>query len=275
MAFTVTTIIENHSDDPRLEAQYGLSMYLTDGSFSLLLDTGADGTFLKNAETLGIKFDNLDTLVLSHGHSDHAGGVKALVESGIRPRETYVGENFFVPRYKRESGRLRPISAKVSEEYLMDNGVNYYVIEPGIHRLHEKVYMVNGIPAANSFETPNELLLCRIGREYVTDPFTEETVIVVEGAEGLAILSGCCHSGVLNTCEWISKLFERPIHTFIGGTHLMESDESRICETMRRLDLMGVRRMGACHCHGALATQLFSERYRGYFDNGCGSCIAL
>lgn len=275
MGFTVTTVIENHSADERLLAQYGLSMYLTDGSFSLLLDTGADGTFLKNAEALGISFDGLDTLVLSHGHSDHAGGVKALIESGIKPREAYIGENFFAPRYKREGGRLRPISARVSEEYLMDRGINYYVIEPGIHRLHEKVYMVNGIPATNSFETPNELLICQIGREYLTDPFTEETVVVVEGNEGLAVLSGCCHSGVLNTCEWISKLFERPIHTFIGGTHLMESSAGRIAETMHRLELMGIKRMGACHCHGELATQMFAERFDGFFDNGCGSRVFL
>lgn len=275
MGFTVTTVIENHSTDERLKPQYGLSMYLTDGSFSLLLDTGADGTFLKNAEALGISFDSLDALVLSHGHSDHAGGVKALIESGVKPREVYLGENFFAPRYKRESGRLRPISAKISEEYLMDRDINYYVIEPGVHRLHEKVYMVNGIPAANSFEKPNELLICQIGREYLTDPFSEETVVVVEGNEGLAVLSGCCHSGVLNTCEWVSKLFERPIHTFIGGTHLMESGAGRIAETIHRLELMGIRRMGACHCHGELATEMFAERFEGFFDNGCGSRVFL
>lgn len=275
MAFTVTTLVENHSDDERLGAQHGLSMYLTDGSFSLLLDTGADGTFLKNAQVLGVDLSHIDALVLSHGHSDHAGGVKALIQSGIMPRETYMGENFFVPRYKREEGRLRPISAPISEEYLMDKGVNYYLLEPGVHRLHENVYMVAGIPAENDIERPNERLICRCGREYVTDPFTEETVVVVEGGEGLAVLSGCSHRGVLNTCMWISKLFKRPIDTFIGGTHLMESDEGLITETMHRLKAMGIRRMGACHCHGDLAANVFSCGFAGYFENGCGSCVTL
>ena len=275
MGFKVTTLIENHTTDESLSAQYGLSLYLTDGDFSLLLDTGADGEFINNAEKIGVSLSKLDALILSHGHSDHAGGVMSLINSGIIPREVYMGQNFYTPRYKRETGRLRPISAQFSEQFLMNNGVKSYLLEQGVHQLHERVYLVNGIPHVNEFETPNELLLCQHGRDYITDPFTEETVVVVKGDNGLALLSGCCHSGVLNTCQWVAQLFEQPVTTFVGGTHLMESDEGRIRETMCRLKIMGVSRLGACHCNGELATQIFAREYPGYFENGSGTTVEL
>lgn len=275
MAMTVTTLIENHSADNRLTPQYGLSLYLTDGNFSLLLDTGSDGEFLKNADALGIDLHGLDILVLSHGHSDHTGGVKPMLEADIAAKEMYMGENFFTPRYKRKTGRLCPLSTQFSEEYLMTRKIKYFLLQPGVHQLHKKIYLVTGIPSVNDIELPNENLVCQCGREYITDPFSEETVVVVKGDNGLAILSGCSHSGIINTCEWVSRLFEQPVHTFIGGTHLMESNDIRLRATMEHLQKMGIKRLGACHCHGDRAKEVFANEFEGFFDNGCGTFVTL
>ncbi|MBQ2752052.1 MAG: MBL fold metallo-hydrolase [Oscillospiraceae bacterium] len=275
MAFTVTTLIENRAGSEELAFQHGLSLYLTDGEFSLLLDTGAGPEFLENAKKIGVDLNGLDALVLSHGHFDHTGGVKTLINSGYIPREVYMGQNFYAPRYKREEGRLRPISARFSEDFLVDNKISTYLLEPGIHQLHNRVFLVTGIPQKNSLEKPNERLICQRDRSYITDPFSEETVVVVMGDRGLALLSGCSHLGILNTCDWISHLFNQPIRTFIGGTHLMESDETRIHETMRRLSMMGVERVGACHCNGELANNLFAQHYKGFFNNVGGTVVEL
>ena len=275
MSFRVTTLIENHTIDEQLTAQYGFSLHLTDGSFSLLLDTGAGSEFIDNAEKLGIDLNNIDALLLSHAHYDHTGGVKALINAGHTPREVYMGQNFYAPRYKREVGRIRPIGARFSEEFLVDNGVKNYLLEPGVHQLHERVFLVNGIPHNNSFEKPNERLLCQYGRDYVTDPFSEETIVVVMGDRGMAVLSGCSHAGVLNTCEWVAQLFNQPVKTFIGGTHLIESDEDRIRETMHRMRILGIERLYACHCNGELATTIFANEYEAYIENGTGSVVEL
>jgi len=275
MSFKVTTLIENHSVNGDLHAQHGLSLHLTDGSFSLLLDTGCNGDFIENAKQLNIDLGNLDALILSHGHFDHTGGVKTLINSGYIPREVYMGQNFYAPRYRREIGRMRPTGPRFSEEFLIENGVKSYLLEPGIHQLHERVFLVNGIPQNNDLEKPNEFMVCQCGRDYIPDPFTEETVVVVKGDKGLAILSGCSHNGILNTCEWVSHLFSCPISTFIGGTHLLESDEARIRETLRRLNILGIERLAACHCNGELATAIFSKEYAGYIENGSGTVIEL
>lgn len=78
MALTIRVLLENRlaaQADPALTAKAGLSLLLEDETSKVLFDTGPDGSFLKNAQRMGIKLDNLTAAVLSHGHYDHCGGV--------------------------------------------------------------------------------------------------------------------------------------------------------------------------------------------------------
>lgn len=275
MAFTVTTLMENNSANPQFRTEHGLSLYLTDGSFSLLLDTGASSAFLENANKLNVDLKNLDILVLSHGHYDHTGGVKPLLESGCLPLKTYFGQNFFAHRYHREPGRLRPISARVSEEYLFDKRLAFFVLEPGMLQINDKIYLLCGIPSKNEIEKSNSNLICKHGQDYIVDDFNEETIVVVRGDHGLAVLSGCSHKGVINTCMWASEVFKEPVRTFIGGTHLVDADEERMRITMERLKDIGVQRLGACHCNGEKANEMFSREFEGFFSNNVGTVVEL
>ncbi len=275
MGFVVTTLMETHAAATGLHTEHGLSLHLTDGSFSLLLDTGATPAFLDNARQLGVGLGHMDILVLSHGHYDHTGGVRALLESGCHPVATYLGPNFFARRYHREPGRLYPISARLTEEFLFENAMPFYVLEPGILKLNEQVSLVCGIPFKTELEKANPRLLRQHGSAYVVDDFNEETVVVVHGEQGLALLSGCSHRGVVNTCMWVSELFRQPVHTFIGGTHLMDADEARIRATMASLRTLGVRRLGACHCNGEQAGAIFEREFEGFFKNNTGTVTAL
>lgn len=83
MALTIRVLLENRlaaHADPALTAKAGLSLLLEDETSKVLFDTGPDGSFLKNAQRMGIKLDNLTATVLSHGHYDHCGGVPWLPE---------------------------------------------------------------------------------------------------------------------------------------------------------------------------------------------------
>ncbi len=275
MGFVVTTLMENNAAKDGMLTEHGLSLHLTNGSFTLLLDTGATPAFLDNANKLGISLESVDTLVLSHGHYDHTGGVKALFDSGCCPKATYFGPNFFAHRYHREPGRLRPISARVTEEYLVERRVPFYLLEPGVLKLNENVFLVCGIPSKNEIEKANPSMLRQCGEAYVVDDFNEETVVVVRGEQGLALLSGCSHKGIINTCMWVSELFNEPVHTFIGGTHLMAADEPRMRATMSNLRELGIQRLGACHCNGEQANTLFAREFEGFFKNNAGTVTKL
>lgn len=275
MGFTVTTLMENSAAKNGIHTEHGLSLHLTDGNFSLLLDTGASPLFLGNAQQLGVSLKSLDTLVLSHGHYDHTGGVKALLDSGCRPKATYFGPDFFARRYYREPNRLCPISARLAKELLVERQVPFYVLKPGVLKLNEQVFLACGIPSGNDIEKANPNMLRQCGETYVVDDFNEETVVVVRGEQGLALLSGCSHKGVVNTCMWVSQLFNQPVHTFIGGTHLMDADEPRMRATMALLREHGIQRLGACHCNGEQASALFAREFEGFFRNNAGMVTAL
>ena len=170
---------------------------------------------------------------------------------------------------------MSPISARLTEEFLFERDVPFYVLEPGMLKLNEKVFLVCGIPSKNTLERANPALLRQQADGYVVDDFNEETVVVVRGEQGLALLSGCSHRGVVNTCMWVSELFHEPVHTFIGGTHLMDADEARIRATMDSLRTLGVQRLGACHCNGAQARAIFEREFEGFFNNNAGTVTAL
>ena len=75
-----TVLSDNRSDDSRLSIEHGLSILLDTERHKILLDTGASDVFIRNAEQLGIDLSDVDYVFISHGHSDHAGGLRYFLE---------------------------------------------------------------------------------------------------------------------------------------------------------------------------------------------------
>ena len=75
-----TVLSDNRSCNPALETEHGLSILLTTERHNILLDTGASDLFIRNAELLGVNLSDVDYVFISHGHSDHAGGLRYFLE---------------------------------------------------------------------------------------------------------------------------------------------------------------------------------------------------
>lgn len=171
---------------------------------------------------------------------------------------------------------MRGISARVQEMDLMKRRLNYYMLDRSIcYPLHEGIWLVTGFPSTNRFEKPVKAMVRRIGEDFIVDDFCDEVAVVLEQEDSLSVVSGCSHNGMINICQRVSSYFQRPVDTFLGGTHLVAADSARLRSTIKALGFLRVRRIAACHCNGQEANELFARELRGYLPVHSGSVIEL
>lgn len=275
MAFRVTTLMENTSPKDCLAAEHGLSLLVEGNGKKILYDTGASPLFLKNAKALNVDLTGVDALVLSHGHYDHTGGVTALLLGSNRPSRVYLGRRFFGARYSRKKDGLLEIGPAVEQEDLDASGVPYAEVGSEPLPLGDGIWAVSGFVTRDEMERLSPNMMRPGGEALETDPFEDEVVLVLEGEEGITLISGCAHVGILSMCTRVEELFGRPVTTFLGGTHLMVANDARIEHTCACLKQRGMLRLGACHCSGEKAGAYFQANFPGFFRNNVGSVVEV
>ncbi len=275
MAFYITTLMENTAAEDCLAAEHGLSLLIEGEQVRILYDTGASPRFLKNAGTLGATLEALDALVLSHGHFDHTGGAAALLTGPVRPRAVYLGEHFFERRYAKNQDGLMDIGAALEPTAMDVAGVPCMVVGPDPIPLANGVFLVSGFSSTEEGERPPAHLLRLRNGSLEQDAFEDEVAVVLETEQELALISGCSHAGILSMCRRVEELFGRPVTTFVGGTHLMDADDTRIRRTCDGLRERGLARLGACHCNGERATAYFQGHFPGFFRNNVGARVTI
>lgn len=204
-------LMENTALDPRLEAEHGLSVYVETEKHKLLVDTGASHAFLRNAESLHVDLTAVDSVILSHGHYDHGGGILAFAE--INPKaEFYIRENAFREFYHIRSEeavyigldrkiRKLPRVVRVAGNVVLDEELSLYT----------KVKAGKLWPEGNG-----ELRELRNG-EYVQDTFEHEQYLVISSGGKEVLVSGCAHNGIVNIMEQVSALRGRVPDFVISG----------------------------------------------------------
>ena len=263
----ITTLIENMPDEEgHLLAEHGLSLYIEFDGKRLLFDTGQTGEFVKNADLLGINLEELDDIIISHGHYDHSGGVMTLLSEVERDIPFYVGEGFFAPKYKHLSdGTYRYNGNPFTEQELIARKVDLRIVTEDVTPLTEKILLFKNFPGVSGFEKKNEKFVLPNGETYIVDTFGEEIAMGLRTGKGLVLIVGCSHVGICNILQAVSERVEEPIYAVLGGTHLMEADQERLEKTMEVFHKFGVQCVAVSHCTGeqgiALARETFGERF--------------
>ncbi len=160
----ITTLIENMADDAgELACEHGLSLYIEFAGKKILFDTGQTGEFVSNAQKLGKSLTEVDSIVISHGHYDHSGGVIRLVEElngaggkTVAPCTMYVGAEFFHKKYKHLSdGTYRYNGNGFTEDDLPAEKVTLHKISEDITYLEENIMLFKNFKRFTDFEKPN------------------------------------------------------------------------------------------------------------------------
>lgn len=276
MNLKISTLIEdNPSADIRLYNEHGLSLYIEIDGMNLLFDTGKSGNFIRNAETLNIDLNKLDYVMISHGHHDHSGGFRKLVEEISKSYKLIVGEGFFNNKYGIiEGDTYKHLGNSFNKEYINENNIAIKYIEQDIYYITENIMVFTNFKRNNDFELPNKRFQIKQDEKYISDDFCDEIVLVLKDKSGLFVVVGCSHVGIVNILETIIERTGLPIYCIIGGTHLIEEDEQRLNKTINYLKEKDIQIIGVSHCTGEKAAEELKRQFgERFLYNNTGNII--
>lgn len=245
-------------------AQLGLSLMLqgfSDGvRHKLLFDAGPEGApLVRNCKNLGVDFQDVEEIAVSHGHWDHMGALLAMLDeitSGGRTVPCHVNPDMYLERAVRLSdGRIVPIEKVPTPKQLEDHGA-IVINDPNERFLLDEFFFLSGeIPRITSFEKGRN---DHLGRHAETDPWTPDPLLIDERYlaanihdNGLIVFSSCSHAGVVNVLHAARNRFpDIPIYAVFGGLHLVGTLERIIPDTVSALKEFLPKQIIPAHCTG-------------------------
>lgn len=278
MNLKITTLIENNNDDHNLLFnEHGLSLYIETDGMKILFDTGQSGDFIKNAKLLKINLSKLDYIVLSHGHYDHTGGFRKLVDEAYNSYKLIVGKSFFNSKYKIVGkDNYKYIGNSFDKEYVHQNNMVVKHIKEDVFYITENVMIFSNFKKSNNFEQINKIFQIKQNEKYVVDNFSDEIVLVVKHEKGLVVIVGCSHVGIINILETIIERTGMSIYGIVGGTHLVEADEQRLKTTMNYFKEKSICILAMSHCTGKYAVEKIRHEFVDEFVyNNTGNIIKI
>jgi 7,8-dihydropterin-6-yl-methyl-4-(beta-D-ribofuranosyl)aminobenzene 5'-phosphate synthase len=218
----LTIVYDNNPYKEGLETGWGFSCLIEGTERTILFDTGMDGSLLlANMGKLGIAPEKVEIVVLSHIHGDHVGGLSRFLERSSRPVTVYLPKSF--PENFKAGVKAR--GAKVVE---VDEAVG----------ICERVYSTG-----------------ELGQTI------KEQSLVIRTAEGLVVITGCAHPGVVHIVEKARELFGKNVYLVMGGFHLGGVSQAALRQIVDTIQGFGVKLVAPCHCSGDSARKMFAEAY--------------
>jgi 7,8-dihydropterin-6-yl-methyl-4-(beta-D-ribofuranosyl)aminobenzene 5'-phosphate synthase len=269
-----------------LLAEHGLSLLIavTQGEtkHTVLFDTGYTKVgVLHNIEQLGVNVEEIESIVISHGHMDHTGSLYGILDKipGTIPLVVHPGA-FEYPRYTRTpDGSTRLFPRTLVKDELEQKNVE--IVESKAPTLiADDMIMVTGeVERTTEFEKGMPNALKEKDGELVFDPFVDDQSIVVKlNGKGLVVISGCAHAGIINTIMFAQKTTgEKNIQAVLGGFHLSGLFFEKIHDkTIAEFKKLNPQVLIPMHCTGWKAIQRLQEEFPSSFAlNSVGSKVTL
>ena len=216
----IINLVENTEGASGCGVEHGLCFYIETEKHKLLMDTGQTGLLLENAEKLGIDLTKVDTVVLSHGHYDHGGGILPFAK--IKPTaKIYVPEAAFGEYYSMNKAG-EPHYIGLAKEIQELPQVVIVSAEEEIYRIDDELSLFSGIGSEHVIPSTNQRLKKKPEDGFVQDDFAHEQCLVISEGVKKVLLSGCAHHGILNIMDRYCELFGEEPDFVISGFHMMK-----------------------------------------------------
>lgn len=238
MKFTI--LAEDRTCDNNCISEHGLSIYMEIDNYKLLLDTGATDAFIQNAKLLNIDLNELDIIVLSHGHWDHGDGLKYLDVK----KKLVLHPDCYTKRYSLKRN-MEYAGINQNREELLEK---YELIErKEPYEIFNEIWYLGQIDRRYDVDISN---LPTVLEKKEIDYLYDDTGIVVKAGNGIIVIAGCSHSGICNIIEQAKVVAKDDrVIAVIGGFHLRELNESAT-DAIRYFKDNNIEKayMGHCTC---------------------------
>jgi len=281
----VTALVDNetHYEGPLL-AENGISLLVEveseDANTAILMDTGITGLpLVNNAKELGINLKEISAVVISHNHYDHTGGLLKFLREIDKRVPIIMHPEVFSQKYAvlpslgiKKLTYTGPPFTKDKVQSM--GGLPLLSREPV--PIFEGVTTSGEIQRVTDFEKLNGFYKVVEGK-FVQDELLDDIALIAKIHDGIVILTGCGHSGVVNTALHAMKLTGiKMIKAIVGGFHLIDADSDRIERTAKELKKLNPELIAPMHCTGFRAKMAIAKMLPSAFrEFYCGDVLEI
>ena len=255
----IINLIEDTKGREECVAAHGLSFYAETKKHKLLLDLGPSSQTIDNAKALGIDLAEIDTVILSHGHYDHSGGI--IPFSKINDKANIYFQESAKEDYYADDG----MEAKERYRYIgVDKAIVFLPqakILNGDAKIDGEVEVFTIKERSHKLPSTNKNLLIKKDGEFERDGFGHEHFLVIREEGKSVLLSGCAHNGILSILDAYIEKFGVAPDLVVSGFHLMKKTEYTDSEIEEIKDIAKElkkypSRFVTCHCTSVPAYEI-------------------
>ncbi len=267
----ITILCENRAGlTKNIVGEHGFCALVEKNGQKILLDTGQGLGLIPNARTLGIDLSRIDTIVLSHGHYDHTGGLAQLLPFSQKTR-LIAHPDIFGPKFSQQKNNadepFKYIGPPLSKDLLEADPNCELILQKNFQKISDQIFFSGQIPRVTDFETNDKRLKLKLENKFSDDPLFDDTSLLIETKKGPVILTGCAHSGIVNVMKHFENMTgHNRFYAVIGGTHLgfLNSDD-QLEKTMDAFEAYDLDMIGVSHCTGNEASATCYNRFKEKF----------
>ena len=255
----IKAIVENTTISDEYKPKHGLCLYVEAQGHKMLFDLGPNALFLKNLEKMGINVEKIDTVVISHGHADHGGGLEAFLEKNTQAR-IYIRKSAFQPHFIK----VAKIPIRVSLDPKLIN-TGRFIFTKDVDMIDNGLVLISGVRGRSFLSEANTKLFVRKHKQMVNDDFMHEQSLLITENERTALISGCSHAGIVNIQKKAEHVHGDGIDLVVGGFHLYNPPTGKY-ESDELIDGVADALSGygstyyTCHCTGEKAYDRMKEK---------------
>lgn len=250
----IKVLAENTAISNEFLAEHGLSLYVETDNHNLLFDTGQSDLFFKNAQNMGTDLAKVDTVVISHGHYDHGGGLKTFMSQNLIAK-IYINKNAFGDFYNSSDKYIG------LDQSLKDN--ERIVLTDDEYKIDDELFLFSANKEERPFETQSNNLFASVNEKREVDRFLHEQYLYITENNKKVLISGCSHKGILNIMNFTKRL---KLDALIGGFHFMKMEldvqGEKILDFTAAELLKYKTKYFTCHCTGVKQYEYLKKKMK-------------